>query len=502
MKGNLLVMLVLMSFISSPLRMLYGVENNNQKEKDFLTFVEKGKELYKEKKFDEAQKAFNQAKEIKPDHNGPYLGIGLCQEKLGQYEAAEKEFLLALERANDNQRRSIICDNLGYLYHLEKKFSEAVDYYTKAIGYSSDPKDIYVRLANLYSDYSISLFANGDYKLAEEVIKKAINIRNDFSIYHHNYGAILLDQGKTDQAIDEFNTALGLGFKDERLFYQLAQSYINKKDFKKALEYIQLAIRYGPKVCSNYHKLGEIYCSLGEYEKGIEAYQKALSLKEISIVYNDMGKAYLKLEKYEKALGSFENAAKIQDDFSKKNLDYIYYDIGRCYFELKNYNEALRYFDEVIKVDDRFSWAYEKKGEIYLLKGDRETSIQNFKQASELASKNAKLHFRAGLFIYRNAHNADDCRLALIYLNKAYDLDSKNVDIIYLIAGSYYYLNEIEKAQKFVKIGLSIQPDYEDLNKLNKKIQQKEEGKENIESLIILHPPSDSTLPVQNKDSK
>jgi len=65
-------------------------------------------------------------------------------------------------------------------------------------------------------------------------------------------------------------------------------------DPKKAIEYLNNAIKLEPNNAETYTKRGAAYISLGQYKKAIEDLSKAISLKQdYDSAYNNRGGAYL-----------------------------------------------------------------------------------------------------------------------------------------------------------------------------------------------------------------
>lgn len=91
-------------------------------------------------------------------------------------------------------------------------------------------------------------------------------------------GRILLEQGKTDEAI-EYLEKYDLGDKvgQTYAFGDLGQAYAEKKDFEKAASYFQKAADFAKlmNVSSRYQKLaGLAYEELKEYDKAVDCYTK------------------------------------------------------------------------------------------------------------------------------------------------------------------------------------------------------------------------------------
>ena len=65
-------------------------------------------------------------------------------------------------------------------------------------------------------------------------------------------------------------------------------------DQKKAIEYLNNAIKREPKNAETYTKRGAAYINLGQYQQAIEDFNKAIGLKQdYANAYNNRGTAYL-----------------------------------------------------------------------------------------------------------------------------------------------------------------------------------------------------------------
>ncbi len=91
-----------------------------------------------------------------------------------------------------------------------KRLKEAEAYFLKAIGLNPGRPEFYNNLAWTYME-------DGDYKSAEENIKKAISLdRERPYIYLDTYGVIIMRTGKTDDAEEMLLKALALAGEDDK----------------------------------------------------------------------------------------------------------------------------------------------------------------------------------------------------------------------------------------------------------------------------------------------
>jgi tetratricopeptide (TPR) repeat protein len=88
---------------------------------------------------------------------------------------------------------------------------------------------------------------------AADALQKAININENHLRAHDNLAIALYLLGNRNGAINEWNSAIKINYKDDGPYYNLAAMYAREKDRSKALEFLEKAIvNYG------YNRLEEL----------------------------------------------------------------------------------------------------------------------------------------------------------------------------------------------------------------------------------------------------
>ena len=117
-----------------------------------------------------------------------------------------QEAISYLERAleiDSTQFESYV--NIGYLYQELEQYEKAISYFDKTLELSKDNPYGYSNRA--YNRYKL-----GDLKGAMSDINKSIKFFPENSYAHKVRALILIDQGKRDEACEELNQALDLGY--------------------------------------------------------------------------------------------------------------------------------------------------------------------------------------------------------------------------------------------------------------------------------------------------
>jgi tetratricopeptide (TPR) repeat protein len=185
------------------------------------------------------------------------------------------------------------------------------------------------------------------YKNLETLWRTTISQNPGAWLAHNNLGTVLLDQGKTDEAIGHFTESISINPEYEIAYYNLGYSHLKKGDYEKGMVYYRKAIELNPKYTNAYINLGMAYDDLGEHEKAIENYQKAQRLKpESDAVYNCLGYAYLSIGALNEAIIHYKKCLELNPGHWEAN-----YKLARALSEKGEMKSAIHYYTKAIEID-------------------------------------------------------------------------------------------------------------------------------------------------------
>ena len=162
-------------------------------------------------------------------------------------------------------------------------------------------------------------------------------------------------------------------------FYKAQALYVGDKltDPKKAIEYLNNAIKLQPGAVSAYHNRGIAYFELGQYRLAIEDFNETIRLEPNDAdAYNGRGATYVELDQYQRAIEDFNEAIRIKLDF-----DEAYYNRGIAYARLDQYRSAIEDFNEAIRIKPGFADAYGTRGHAYAKLRQYRSAIEDFNEA-------------------------------------------------------------------------------------------------------------------------
>lgn len=215
---------------------------------------------------------------------------------------------------------------------------------------------------------------------------------------HFKMGLAYLNTDKDYLAVIEFEKALSIDPKNDKIYYALSTFYIKRNRITEAKTNIQKALEINPKESEYINTYASILASEGNLEEAIKQWKIVLndpSYPSGSIVNYNVGLALFNLKRYEEAikylettvktnpkvvaptlllyrsyllLGKIESAERIlltsimiNPEFTELKLE-----AGKFYYEIKKYQEAAKYFSEV--VDDKNNNKLVDEAKSYLMK--------------------------------------------------------------------------------------------------------------------------------------
>jgi tetratricopeptide (TPR) repeat protein len=196
---------------------------------------------------------------------------------------------------------------LGYAYHQNRQYQEAIESYKNALNLSPNKNtDGWYWLAYAY-------YRLGQTDMAISSIKKMIVIAPDSSIY----------------------------------FIALSKFSRENKQYDEAITAAKRAIELKPDNSDAYIVLGAASGNNGQFEEAITALKKSIELNPKNIdAYGWMGNFLIQKNFYTEAAGVYKKAIENAAD-----VPYVYFNLSRAYYSMGNYDEALTAINKVIELN-------------------------------------------------------------------------------------------------------------------------------------------------------
>jgi tetratricopeptide (TPR) repeat protein len=266
--------------------------------------------------------------------------------KAGKYGEAIKAYTIAAESSLPNAQIYIqsrlsrsrayvlaaIVGSLGYDNYDQSVGAAIADCSRVIVMQPNNPEGYSCRgyaYSNLFSDKEA--FADFD---------RAIELAPADSKFYYERGYAYYLRNNSQKAIADFSQSIKLNpdFEDAYYFRALNEQVSNLHNADADLT---VCIKLNSKEFKYYTERGEVRYKLGEYQRSVDDYTRAIQIRPDLEFYSNRGFSLTALQKYEQALNDFNHAIRLyprsEGDNGKR-----YYGRGIVYLKLGKKEEAIR----------------------------------------------------------------------------------------------------------------------------------------------------------------
>ena len=307
-----------------------------------------------------------------------------------------------------------LCNQLGLLYTLNKRYEDARPQFQRALTINPFYAEARLNLAFLYMDQK-------RWREAESVLRESVETTPEDGLSHHVLGVVLLIRGERIKAIRNFETAARLdrsfrvqyeklgALRDGRLslnepteeklkesgerlrrmnlHHFIGQSYMEMGDTKGALREFRKASRIYPRDYRCHLNMGKLYDLEGKYKRAIEEFQRAIeAYPECGMAYAHLSYAHAGRGDLAKALTALKKAVDIHPGYAD-----LRYQLGLLYEDLDMYPEAIAELTRALQINPRYLFARINLGVLYEKTGQVEKALGEFERVAELIEKDVDL---------------------------------------------------------------------------------------------------------------
>lgn len=268
--------------------------------------------------------------------------------------------------------------------------------------------------ANHYHERAYVYYRMGDFEKALNDVNRCISIDSSVAMYYFTKAEIFMVQYKIESAASFYEIALEKKPDYWEAELKLGRVEMYLKNFNKAIDRINKALKINPAIAEAYFMKGEIYEELHDSAKAASSFQTAIEQNpdyydayiRLGVLYSS-AKNPLALEYYNTALEIKPNsiealyhkamycqeneltaeALQLYDKTLEQKPDFelAYFNKGYIYLvHLEKFDMAVQMFDEAIRINPRYYNAYHNRGLAYESMGDYKSARRDYKKALEI----------------------------------------------------------------------------------------------------------------------
>lgn len=256
---------------------------------------------------------------------------------------------------------------------------------------------------------------------------------------------------------------------------------INEKDQDKKIECYQKAIQGNPQFVEAYYNLALTFLIKREYKKAEEAFRNALSVNPNatnsslkSNILSRLGSTYRKMERYAEAEEAFQGALNISKDNKFKAL--TLYELGQTKISQGQYDIAINYFRDGVRTSPEDRTSFETGIQLALdQKKINELHQQGLRLVQEQKLTEAKNIFNQIIEMNPNHQDAKkQIENLTVLLAQKQEQKDQQIQPLYTQALAYMNAGNWTEAIKYLEKINDLQPNYADVNKLHAQAQEQQ----------------------------
>ena len=386
----------------------------SNKQKNAKNFFNIGISYHNLKNEGKAETAFRESLALNPSSINTIINLGTSLLRQKKYDEAILYYTNGIELSTDDEKRGLLYANLGYIFYKKEEWKCAIENYENAIQLSNQQNNVknLIQIASAYEELE-------DYAKAEATYRKCLTLDSSYPDAYIKLGLCFESQEKDDEAILCYTNGIEC----------------SRNDKERAL-------------CSKL--LGDLYFDLGEWKCAIENYENAQILDDqykTDEMFFNIGYAYGQS-------GDYAKAKIIFDEYLALNAAYLDINtcIGACFHLLGEDEDSLsgfkdnKHYTEDLPTDryGKAASAYAERGTICWNKEEWEGVIENYGDAIRISDqyKTAEIFFRIGSAY---AHSKDYVK-AEIAFRECFALDSSYQYVNASLGTCLYLLGKYDEA--------------------------------------------------------
>jgi len=208
--------------------------------------------------------------------------------------------------------------------------------------------------------------------------------KSTMAVGYYDRGISHLQMKDYEKAIVEFQRSINTDPKYKMSYYAMGMTYDMMGKYDEAERYYKESIDLDSNFSDAHNSLGTVYMKQKKWKEALKSFQKALSNKMYAtpnITYVNMGDVYFTLEDYPKAIEAYREAKRYA------NQDYIIYRLGMALLRAGNAKEAVSEFQEGVALSPKNVDMRLALGLAHLKEGNKRSAIAEFRKVVELAPK-------------------------------------------------------------------------------------------------------------------
>jgi protein O-GlcNAc transferase len=294
----------------------------------------------------------------------------------------------------------------------------------------------------------------------------------------------LFSSGKYKESLESLSE-LKNQYPDEPLIFNIKGAcYAGLGEYQKAITHYKKAIAIDPNYYKAYFNLAGTYEEMGQFNDSVNSYKESLKIKPDYLeAHYSLGRSYQVMGKFSKAIDSYKNVLAIKPDFAE-----MHNNLGVLLQEQNKLSEAKRHLESALNIMPDFKEAHNNLGNLLKALGDSKEAVKSYQKAISIDSKYVDAYDNLAS-AFSNLNELDN---AVKCYRESSNIDSNNPERQYNLGFNLQKLGKFNEAMDHYRKALAINPGYAEAhNNLGislKELGQLNEAIESYQKTISINP--------------
>jgi len=305
--------------------------------------------------------------------------------------------------------------------------------------------------ARAYNNLGLALVQLGKVQEAIGQYEQALRIKPDYAEAHNNLGVILTRQGRLPEAISQLEQALGLAPDLADTHYNLGIALVQQGKLQEAIGHYEQALRINPDYADAHNNLGAALMGQGKPAEAIGQYEQALRIKpDFADAHYNLGIALGRQGKLLEAISHWEQALRINPDHAEAHNN-----LGAALMGQGKLPEAIDQCEQALRIKPDFAEAHNNLGAALMGQGNLPEAISQYEQALRIMPDYVDAHNNLGIALVRQGRLLE----AISHWEQALRINPEYADVHYNLGIALEKLGRTAEAIQQYEQALRIRPE-------------------------------------------
>ena len=368
-----------------------------------------GRNLMKQGNYKAAVESLRRAIQIEPGHADTHFDLGVCYEKLGQWEKAKKSYQAACNHDASPVRRidsinqvirSVALEKNTLFVDVDKVFEQQSEH--GLVGYQLIEDYVHPTLigheAIAWEMWEVIEKAGLLGKQSEadkEIFQRIIAARKDLKLekdmpWFYNQGVVLENQGQIDAALDNFRKVVEMAPNNETALLNIGKALTKHGKAEEAVPILRQVCDLAPNNPETHVSLGTALLDVGDLEEAIKQLKKGIALKpNYPNAYNSLGAALARSGKLIPAVNAFQTAVSQNPDHAAAHNN-----LGSVLAQQGKWNDAAIAHRKALRINPAYANAAENLAAAFMKLDLPDQASAQYEVALKIAPDSRKTRLR------------------------------------------------------------------------------------------------------------